>query len=318
MSAPPTIHLFGIHIHRVTMEDTVEVLADWMLAGRGAGPCRYVVTPNVDHLVKLRSNAALAAAYRDAALVVPDGWPIVTASRWLGQPLPERVAGSDLVPRLLEHFSNARGWGGWGEAKRPLRELAARSRRQLRFQSTDGVALGARCARPQPPTSVQPPDAHPLGLRVYLLGAAPGVGALAAENVERRWPGVKVCGLASPSPGFETDRELCRRIVEEINSKSPDLLVVGLGAPKQEVWLQQYAPQLQVPVAIAAGATIDFLAGRQRRAPVWSQRLRLEWLFRLATNPRRLAPRYALDAVVFPRMLAMEWWRTWRPKSAIR
>jgi N-acetylglucosaminyldiphosphoundecaprenol N-acetyl-beta-D-mannosaminyltransferase len=96
--------------------------------------------------------------------------------------------------------------------------------------------------------------------------------------------------------------------VDEINSKSPHLLVVGLGAPKQEVWLQQYAPQLRVPVAIAAGATIDFLAGRQRRAPAWSQRLRLEWLYRMATNPRRLAPRYAMDAAVFPQLFAKEWW----------
>jgi N-acetylglucosaminyldiphosphoundecaprenol N-acetyl-beta-D-mannosaminyltransferase len=244
-----TVKLFGISLHRIRMSEATRLLLDWM---DGSFPCRYVVTPNVDHVVKLQSHPALQEAYRAASLVVADGWPLVTASRWLGQPLPERVPGSDLVPNLL--------------------------------------AAGEKMP----------------GFRVFLLGAAPGIAAQAAERIRSRWPGVNVCGVASPAQGFENDPHQCRAVVEAVNAESPHLLVVGLGAPRQEIWLQQYASQLNARVAIAAGATIDFLAGAQTRAPVWIQRLHLEWLFRLASDPRRLAGRYAHDAWVFPRLVAAE------------
>jgi N-acetylglucosaminyldiphosphoundecaprenol N-acetyl-beta-D-mannosaminyltransferase len=252
--------LFGIELHRVTMNQTIALLLEWMREDR---PCRYVVTPNVDHVVKLQSQPAMRAAYEDAALTVADGWPLVAASRLVGHPLPERVAGSDLVPSLL----------------------------------AAGQAI---------------PD-----FRVFLLGAAAGVGLRAAERIRTRWPGANVCGVASPRFGFDTNPEECGEVIKTINAASPHLLVVGLGAPRQEIWLDRYAPQLEARVAIAAGATIDFLAGVQRRAPNWVQGVRMEWLFRLMTDPKRLAGRYALDAVVFPRLVATEWWRA-RSKAAGR
>src|SRR3954454_23535359 len=96
--APETIRLFGIDLHPLRMDEAIGLVTRWM---NEPGHCRYVVTPNVDHIVKLQSNAALRAAYQAASLVVADGWPLVATSRWLGRPLPERVAGSDLVPALL-------------------------------------------------------------------------------------------------------------------------------------------------------------------------------------------------------------------------
>jgi N-acetylglucosaminyldiphosphoundecaprenol N-acetyl-beta-D-mannosaminyltransferase len=77
--------LFGIGLHRITMKQTIALLLEWMGENQ---PCRYVVTPNVDHVVKLQSHTEMQAAYQDAALIVADGWPLVTASRWLGRPLP--------------------------------------------------------------------------------------------------------------------------------------------------------------------------------------------------------------------------------------
>lgn len=115
-----------------------------------------------------------------------------------------------------------------------------------------------------------------------------------------------VCKFAA---WLDVDPVQSDRIVDEINAARPHLLVVCLGAPKQEIWLGQYAPRLAVPVAIAAGATIDFLAGVQKRAPIWMQRLRLEWLFRVMSDPKRLAARYARGAIVFPRLVAAEWRR---------
>jgi N-acetylglucosaminyldiphosphoundecaprenol N-acetyl-beta-D-mannosaminyltransferase len=141
-------------------------------------------------------------------------------------------------------------------------------------------------------------------LRVFLLGAAPGVAQRAAEQIQQRWPAVRVVGTYSPAPGFERDDAENARIVEMIERAAPRLLVVGLGAPKQELWVHRHAGQLQCRVALCVGATIDFLAGHRRRAPLWIQRCRLEWLHRLLGEPRRLARRYARDAVIFPRLVA--------------
>ena len=250
-----TTKLFGIDLHRVTMEQSIDTLLEWM---SDDAPCRYVVTPNVDHIVKLQSDVEMHQAYQRASLVVADGWPLVTASRLLGSPLPQRVAGSDLVPALL--------------------------------------AAGSQIP----------------GFRVFLLGAAAGVGLKAADQIRARWPQVDVCGVASPRFGFDTDSGESQDVVAAINAAAAHLLVVGLGAPRQETWLCKYAEQLNARVAIAAGATIDFLAGVQTRAPRWIRAIRMEWLFRLLSDPRRLAQRYAVDAVVFPRLVLAEWWRSRR------
>jgi N-acetylglucosaminyldiphosphoundecaprenol N-acetyl-beta-D-mannosaminyltransferase len=87
------------------------------------------------------------------------------------------------------------------------------------------------------------------------------------------------------------------------------VLIVGLGAPKQELWVHKYRQRLAAKVALCVGATIDFLAGERSRAPLWMRSAGLEWLYRVASEPRRLAVRYAKDAVVFPRLIAQEWWR---------
>jgi N-acetylglucosaminyldiphosphoundecaprenol N-acetyl-beta-D-mannosaminyltransferase len=252
------VKLFGMQISRVTMSDTVRQVADWC-AQPGGTACRYIVTPNVDHAVLFQHRADVRAAYADAALVLADGMPLVAASRLFGRPLPERVAGSDLVPQIFQ------------EAKRPL--------------------------------------------RLFLLGAAPGVAQTAARRIEQQWPAVNVVGSYSPPLGFEQDRTETERILSAVAAAKPDLLLVGLGAPKQELWVHRYHPLLAAKVAICAGATIDFLAGHRRRSPLWMRRLGLEWLHRVCCEPRRLAGRYARDAWVFPQLVWREWRATTRQES---
>ena len=243
--------IFGIKIDRVTMDQAIDRLKSWI--DQQERTCRYVVTPNLDHAVQLQTNAALREAYRTASLVVADGWPLVTASRIFRDPLPERVAGSDLVPAIFHALNESKSGG-----------------------------------------------------TVYLLGAAPGVAEHAARKIEQRWPRVKVVGTHSPPFGFDKNPVQSQDAIQRINHCSPDVLVVGLGAPKQELWLKQYQSQLSVGVAIAAGGTIDFLAGRQTRAPRWVQKLRMEWSHRLLTNPGRLTGRYARNAWHLPRLLLQE------------
>jgi len=244
------VSLFGMEITRIKMDDTVARLLGWCSEARGKS-CRYVVTPNVDHAVLFQQRADLRAAYSDAALVLADGAPIVLASRLLGRALPERVAGSDLVPQLLN----------------------------------------AAC---------EP-------LKVFLLGAAPGVATVAAERIESDSPSVKVVGCYSPPLGFEKNNFENARILTLISEAQPDLLIVGFGAPKQELWVHQHRHQIEAKVALCAGATIDFLAGHRDRSPAWMRRVGLEWLHRLATEPRRLAARYARDAWIFPQLVWHEW-----------
>ncbi len=142
----------------------------------------------------------------------------------------------------------------------------------------------------------------------YLLGAMPGVAETAAKNIEQKWPAVRVVGTYSPPFGFENDEDENTAILERIREAKPDVLVVGLGAPKQELWVHKHREQIDARISLCVGATIGFLAGNTPRAPRWMQRSGLEWLFRVASEPRRLFKRYARDAWVFPRLV----WREWR------
>jgi N-acetylglucosaminyldiphosphoundecaprenol N-acetyl-beta-D-mannosaminyltransferase len=250
---PARVELFGVAIDSLRMDEAVAQVMSWV--ADPASRCRFVVTPNVDHIVMLQHHAGLKAAYQNAGMILADGIPVLWSSRFLGQPLPERVAGSDLVPAL---FSAAR--------------------------------------QEQP-------------LTVYLLGAAPGVAEQAAQRIVRRWPAVQIAGTYSPPLGFDRNPAENDAILARVAAASPDVLVVGLGAPKQELWVHKHRDRLKTKVALCVGATIDFLAGERRRAPLWMQDAGLEWLYRVASEPRRLAARYARDALIFPRLLAREWWR---------
>ena len=118
---------------------------------------------------------------------------------------------------------------------------------------------------------------------------------------------VKVVGTLSPDFGFDKKEADSKAICAIVNASKADLLVLGLGAPKQEIWITQYAPQLSVKVALCVGATIDFLAGEKARAPIWMRKVGLEWLHRMLSEPKRLAKRYFVDAIVFPRLVFNEW-----------
>ena len=144
-------------------------------------------------------------------------------------------------------------------------------------------------------------------LRVYLLGAAPGVAQRAAIKIEQRWPGVQIVGCDSPAVGFEKRPEENEIILGSIAAADVDVLIVGLGAPKQELWVHAHRHRIAAPVALCVGATIDFLAGEKPRAPIWMRRIGLEWLHRMASEPRRLAKRYLRDAIRFPGLVWREW-----------
>lgn len=128
--------------------------------------------------------------------------------------------------------------------------------------------------------------------RVYLLGGADGVAHRAGQNLARTHKHLQIVGTASPRIDLSTPRGERRHIVEEIRTACPDLVLVGLGAPKQELWIHESIEELRPAVLLGVGASIDFLAGTARRAPRWISAAGLEWLYRLAHEPRRLWRRY--------------------------
>jgi N-acetylglucosaminyldiphosphoundecaprenol N-acetyl-beta-D-mannosaminyltransferase len=138
------------------------------------------------------------------------------------------------------------------------------------------------------------------GLRHYFYGGAPGVAAAAGERLTRLVPGTQVVGASSPpfSDGWEVSD-----IQPEIEKTRPHIVWVGLGAPKQEMWMAHAAPRLDVPVMVGVGAGFDFLAGNKRAAPRVMSEMGLEWLFRLITEPRRLWRRYLLGNSKFVYLL---------------
>lgn len=144
-------------------------------------------------------------------------------------------------------------------------------------------------------------DGRPL--RVFLLGAAQGVAARAAAKIKRQWPNVETVGVYSPPKGFENDADESNLILGRIALCRPDVVIVGLGAPKQELWVCRHRHEIRAKVALCVGATIDFLAGEKNRAPVWMQRAGIEWLHRMCSEPKRLLKRYAKDAWVFPQLV---------------
>ena len=144
-------------------------------------------------------------------------------------------------------------------------------------------------------------------LRVFLLGAGPGVAERARQRIHDRWHGVQVTGVYSPPFGFEKSAVENEAILGRIEEAAPHLLLIGLGAPKQELWVHKYRARIKAPAALCIGATIDFIAGEKPRAPRWVQRVGFEWFHRMMSEPKRLLPRYAKNAVTFPGIVVREW-----------
>jgi len=132
-------------------------------------------------------------------------------------------------------------------------------------------------------------------LRLFFLGAAPGVAERAAQQLQTRFPSLSIVGTHH---GYFSAHESAA-VIDAINEAQPHLLLVGMGVPRQEKWLWQHREQLRVPILWGVGALFDYYAGRVRRAPRWMGRVGLEWLFRLAVEPRRLWRRYVLGNLFF-------------------
>jgi len=230
----------------LSMAEAVTAIGNLIEMGRPT----FFITANTHYVMLSQQNPDLQVINAKAALILADGAPLVWASRWMGSPLPERVAGSDLV------F-----------------ELSAEAAKQ--------------------------------GYRLFFVGGAQGVAEQAALRLRGLYPGLQVVGTECPSL-HELTREEEAALIGRIRAARPHILMVAFGQPKGERWIYQHLEELGVPVSVQVGASLDFAAGRIRRAPRWMRNSGLEWAFRLGLEPRRLCGRYVRNAWFIARMVARD------------
>jgi N-acetylglucosaminyldiphosphoundecaprenol N-acetyl-beta-D-mannosaminyltransferase len=231
-----TAWVWGLPLARLTRSEAADAVMALIEAGRPS----FFITANAHYAMLTAERPELRPLNDRAAFLLADGAPMVWASKHGPTPLPERVAGSDLIYDLCE-----------------------------------------RSAR--------------LGRGLYLLGGAEGIADEASRKLQSLYPGLRIVGTACPAPGSLVG-EAGRRLIEGIREARPDLLLVAFGQPKGELWIDEHLEELGVPVCVQVGATLDFVAGRVKRAPRFFQKTGLEWAYRIYTDPVRLAPRYAKNA----------------------
>ena len=205
-----------------------------------------LITPNVDHLMKLQHDKEFYELYKKADYVTVDSKIVFLALKFLGTPVKEVITGSDFFPSFYNYHKDNKD------------------------------------------------------IKIFLLGAMEGVADKAMADINNKigWP--IVVGAHSPSFGFEKHEDECDKIIDIVNASKANVLVVGVGAPKQEKWIYKYKDRLtHVKIHLAIGATIDFEAGNIRRAPKLLQLIAMEWLYRLWKEPKRMWRRYIIEDMPF-------------------
>lgn len=229
------IRILNTHILSITQEELLGNLKKGVL-----------ITPNLDHLVKLQEDREFYNLYQQAEWVVCDSKILYLASKLLNNPLPEAIPGSSFFTAFYQYHKD-----------------------------------NPNC-------------------RIFLLGAMDGVAQKAMERINEKVGREIVVGAMSPSYGFEKKAEENELIYQTINESGANVVLVGVGAPKQEKWIFTHKDKMPgVDIWMALGATIDFEAGNIKRAPKLYQKLAMEWFYRFLKEPKRMFKRYFVDDMKF-------------------
>ena len=248
----PRFDVLGVQVSAMSLADAVASIAHRAIRQRGDPtlPASYVCVTGVHGVMESRHDPALRDIHNRAAMVTPDGMPLVWLGRLLGHRYMTRVYGPDLMLEL--------------------------------------------CALSQA-----------VGLRHFFYGGGDGTADLLSRRLAAHFPELDVVGTYTP-PFRPLQPEERQAVIALIERSGADIVWVGLSTPKQERWMAEIAPALHAPVLIGVGAAFDFHAGLKPQAPRWMQRNGLEWLFRLASEPRRLWRRYLASVGVFPWLVAWQ------------
>lgn len=137
------------------------------------------------------------------------------------------------------------------------------------------------------------------GLRVYFLGGAPGSAESTADILAADYPGLEVVGIDCPPMHFEKHPDTLHPVLSRLAHARPQVVFVGLGAPKQEYFIDQHVRPMDIPVAVGVGGTFEIISGRVPRAPEWVRNVGMEWFYRLVKEPKRLWRRYLIGNLEF-------------------
>lgn len=225
------------YIDSITLSEVLSYFKQWIQEKK---KLHYIVTPNADHMVKLEKDGLFREVYENADLILTDGQPLMWITESMGNPIVEKIPGSDLLPHVCK--------------------------------------LGAE-----------------LKAGLFILGTTDEIAKKAADNLKNEYVGLRIAGTYSPDMGFEKNLEQRKKAIELINASDADILVVALGAPKQEKFIYEYRDAMKVSIALPIGAAVDFAAGAVNRAPKWMRKSGLEWLYRFLQEPGRLFRRYFVD-----------------------
>ncbi len=229
------IRILNIEIDNLSKNELLQQMQEGIL-----------VTPNVDHLIKLQNDKAFYEFYKSANWVICDSKIIALCSKFLNTPIKEAIPGSSFFTEFYNYHKENEN------------------------------------------------------IKIFLLGAADSVADRAMQQINERIGRNIIVGAHSPSYGFEKNENECNQIIELINRTDATVLVVGVGAPKQEKWIAKYKDRFTyIKLFMPLGATIDFEANNVKRAPKIFQILALEWLYRMCVDPKRLVKRYLIDDMPF-------------------
>lgn len=249
--------ILNIKVDNITYKETISKIEDFIKSKKPHQIC----TVNPEFIMAAQKNKAFMSILNNADLCVPDGAGLLWASRYLSKKL------KSYPPATPE-----RSDGGRGNLK-PIEERVT------------GVDLILKIAE----------LAEKNGYTIYLLGALPGVAEQTAITLRTKYPELKIVGVSEGIPQFTSGRtpiidvrKYENNLVTQISNLKPDILLVAYGAPKQDQFIAKYKKTLGIPVMIGVGGSFDYISGRTPRAPIWIQKIWLEWLYRLITMPRRL------------------------------
>jgi len=230
------IKLFNVLFDALTMNETVSLVEKQINENMGV----HLLGVNADKILAMEKNASLRKIVNDADIINADGASVVLASRFLKEPLPERIAGIDLMQELLS-VANKKGYS------------------------------------------------------VYFIGARKSVVDKMVDKFKYEYPQLRIVGYRD---GYFEKKDW-KIIASEVRNSKSDLVFIGITSPMKEYFIDFLLKQNVKSVLMGVGGSFDVLSGNIKRAPIWMQRVNLEWLFRLAQEPHRLFRRYFVGNIKF-------------------
>lgn len=237
---PKRIEVLGAPLDPFTMEQTIDRACDLIEEGSFA----HLIGINADKLLQMKDDAAMDAIVRKCEIINADGASMVMAARRLGKPVPERVAGIDLMMKL--------------------------------------------CA-----------VATERGYRVYLLGAKRAVVEKTKSELMALYSGISIVGIHD---GYFSEEDYFA-IANTLKDTNPQITFIGITSPKKEHLVEYFRKEGLPGVYVGVGGSFDVVSGNVKRAPEWVQDIKMEWLYRMMQEPKRLARRYAVGNIRFMRLL---------------